>query len=499
MRASIGRTLLLVLLLAPAAAQAQIWMGPAALEVRAEDGGKPAAGGEVRLEYLDMEPTDGPAPVPLDSRGRAVIGSLAEGHWRLEVSRQGAMTYRAEVLVRADGKPQVINAVQHNVPGAVSMMEVKLARARGGAAPPPRVAAAPPRTERARPDPAPIPPAPTPEPREEAPVPAPPQPAAPAPAPVEREAPAPVPQTVTPPRAPMPIEREAPAPAPAPATPPPAPRPETREEAPTPAPQPATPPPAPRPEPRPEPREEAPTPAPKPEMPPPAPVREREVPTPAPAPVTPPPAPAPRPEPRETPRPVQPPTPAPQRPAPAPAPQVAPPAPIPAPAPPAPATGRRSHQDRTCAECKPGESALSMEVVAPPAAGATGCGDGLREALLRRDVAGLPAGCQMLRVELPPNSRYIGYRYEVQDAAGGAAANCEAGKDCPLGDARWPMDPLMFRDGTGKTTVSTAFENRSADRERRAVLTVYYKEAGNPNAPRPMLQSRPRQSDRPPG
>ncbi len=466
MRASIGRTLLLVLLLMASVAQAQVWMGPAALEVRAEDNGKPAAGGEVRLEYLDMEPSDGPAPVPLDSRGRAVIGSLAEGHWRVEVSRPGAMTYRAEVLVRADGKPQLINAVQHNVPGAVSMMDVKLARARGGAAPPPRqIAAATP-----RPDPTPIPPAPQPEPRpeprEEAPTPAP-QPATPppAPAPIEREAPTPAPapeptpapQPATPP-APTPIEREVPTPAPAPANPPPAPRPDTREEAPTQEPQPVAPPPAP------------------------VPVPEREAPTPAPAPApaTPPP-PAPRPEPmREVPRPAQPPSqaPAPQRPVPAPAPQGTPPA---------------------CPECKPGESALSVEVVAPPVAGATGCGDGLRESLLRRDVTGLPAGCQMLRLQLPPNARYIGYRYEVQDAAGGAAANCEAGKDCPSGDARWPMDPLLFRDGTGKTTVSAAFENRSADRERRAVLTIYFKEAGNANAPRPMLPSRPRQPDRPPG
>jgi hypothetical protein len=154
-----------------------------------------------------------------------------------------------------------------------------------------------------------------------------------------------------------------------------------------------------------------------------------------------------------------------------------------------------------CPECKPGEASLSVEIVAPPSAGATGCGDGLRESLLRRDVTGLPAGCQMLRLELPPNSRYIGYRYAVQDAAGGtaaAAANCEAGKDCPSGDARFPLDPLLFRDGTGKTTVSAAFENRSAN-ERRAVLTVYFKEAGNANAPRPMLRSRPRQPDRPPG
>ena len=172
-----------------------------------------------------------------------------------------------------------------------------------------------------------------------------------------------------------------------------------------------------------------------------------------------------------------------------------PPAPAPAPAPPGEAS-RRSHQDKTCAECKPGESALSIAVVAPPAAGATGCGDGLREALLRREVTGLPAGCQMLRLELPPNARYIGYRYEVQDG-GSAAATCEAGKDCPSGGARWPMDPLLFRDGTGKTTISAAFENRSAN-ERRAVLTIYFKEAGNPNAPRPMLRSRPRQ-DEPPG
>jgi hypothetical protein len=133
-------------------------------------------------------------------------------------------------------------------------------------------------------------------------------------------------------------------------------------------------------------------------------------------------------------------------------------------------------------------------VAAPPAAGAAGCGTGLREALLRRDVTGLPAGCQVLRLELPPNARYIGYRFDMQD--GGSSAQCEAGKDCPSGDARWPMDPLLFRDGTGKTMVTAAFENRSAN-ERRAVLTVYFKEAGNPNAPRPMLPSRTK--ERPPG
>lgn len=389
MRASFGMSLLLVLL-GSASAQAQLWTGPAALEVRAEDGGKPAAGGEVRLEFLDLEPSDGPEPVPLDSRGRAVIGGLAEGHWRLEVSRPGAMTYRAEILVRAGGKPQLINAVQHNVPGAVSMMEVRLARARGGETPPARPSAP-------RPSPPPIPPAPEPEP----------EPVAPAPEPKPEPLPAPPPPAPAPEPEPAPAAQPQPAPAPAA------------------QPQPTPPPPPPR---------------------------------------------LPEPE-REMPRPAQPPS----RPAPPPA------RPAPAPAPGA----------------KPGESSLSAEAVVPPGGG--GCGEGVREVLMRREVAGLPAGCQALRVELPPNARYLGYRFEVQDTAGGgSAASCEAGKDCPSGDARWPMMPLMIRDGTGKTLVSAAFENRSADRERRAVLTVFYKEAGNPGAPQPLFRTRPRDPGSPP-
>ena len=143
---------------------------------------------------------------------------------------------------------------------------------------------------------------------------------------------------------------------------------------------------------------------------------------------------------------------------------------------------------------------MTVEVVVPPASGAAGCGDGLRQILLQRDAAGLPPGCRMLRVELPEKVRYVGYRYEVQD--GGTSTDCQAGKDCPSQGSRWPMDPLLFRDGTGRTTVSTAFENLSPDRERRAVLTVYYKDAGSSNAPRPMLQNRPRQEprqERPPG
>jgi len=114
---------------------------------------------------------------------------------------------------------------------------------------------------------------------------------------------------------------------------------------------------------------------------------------------------------------------------------------------------------------------------------------------MRPGSAALPPGCGLLRIELPPNARYVRHRYEAHDGSG--SVDCLTGTDCP-GGGRWPVDPLLFRDGTGKTTVSAAFENRSPDRERRVVLTVYFKEARNPNAPRPMLPTRPHQPDNPP-
>jgi hypothetical protein len=443
MGASKGRTLVLVLLLLAlaSAAQAQLWRGPAAIEVKAEDKGKPAAGGEVRLEFLDMEPPAGPVPVKLDSRGRAVIGSLAEGRWRVEVSREGAMTYRAEVLVRRDGKPDIIDAVQHNVPGAISMMKVKLSKASGGAAPPTQVAAAPD-------------------------VPA--KPAPPQSVPVSQAEPlhpAPVPTAPrVPPAAEKPVEQPAPErPIPRPAPP----------QAPPAQPQPTAP-------------------APEPERP--APVRpvappDRSQPTPpATAPATPPV------QPNPTPAPTQP-APVPSAPPPAPEPPVqtpsaarpATPTPPPAAAAPAPVL-RRSFQDRTCMECRPGESSLSMEVVAAPSP--SGCGDGLRDSLTKLDAVAMGDGCHLVRIDLPKNARFIGYRYEVQD--GGQGSDCLAGKDCPAG-GRWPMDPVLRRDGEGTTTVATAFENRG-DRERRAVLTVYFTEGGGKDAPRPMIPSKPKNS-----
>jgi hypothetical protein len=380
-------------------ARAQIWQGPASLEIRAEGKGS-LAGATVELLYLALDPPAGPPPVSLDSKGRTVVSGLAEGMWRVSVSREGFMTYQAEVDVRRDEKPELVATFQQNVPGAVNMMKVKIARAKpaGPSVPPP-----PPQiAERPAPRPAEPPPAPAP-----APVPA----APPQEQPVTRAPdPQPEPAPQTPPAPPV-SERPAP-PAPAPSTP-----------APTPAP--------------PEAEDE--------------PVVEID---PAVEPVPPQPVPPSR-------------VPLPQAP-----PQTAPPQAVP-PAPAAPGGGsvlRRSYADRTCYECKPGESSLSVERVV---SAGVGCGPVVRDLLAHSgDPGGLPEGCAVLRLTLPAGARYTGYRYELQERSG--SVDCLAGRDCP-GGGRWPVDPALVRSGEG-TNVSAAFENLGTGGDRRAILTVYYTE-----------------------
>jgi hypothetical protein len=133
---------------------------------------------------------------------------------------------------------------------------------------------------------------------------------------------------------------------------------------------------------------------------------------------------------------------------------------------------RRSAQDRTCFECKPGESALSVEEVVPAGETAGGCGEGIQDLLRNAGVAAsLPSGCRMLRIDLPAGMRYTGYRYEVQE--GEQTLDCMAGKECTAGAGRWPIDPVLSKSAAG-TTITAAFEPRGSSRERRAVLTVYY-------------------------
>jgi hypothetical protein len=116
---------------------------------------------------------------------------------------------------------------------------------------------------------------------------------------------------------------------------------------------------------------------------------------------------------------------------------------------------------------------LSVEIAVPP--GSAPCGEGLDDRLRDRDPAkaeaGLPPSCRLLRIVLPPEARFTGYRYEVED--GGASRDCRAGADCPVGTCRFPLDPGIRKGPTG-TAFTAAFENTSPDRERRAIFTVYF-------------------------
>src|SRR5206468_1889530 len=117
------------LLIAPTAAHAQLWSGPAAVEVRAEDDkGHALAGAHVLVQYTSLKPKDGPPAVETDSRGRANVAGLAEGAWPVEVSHDGFMTYIAEINVRPGGRPEIVGGTQFRVPGGgAGLMRIKRA------------------------------------------------------------------------------------------------------------------------------------------------------------------------------------------------------------------------------------------------------------------------------------------------------------------------------------------------------------------------------------
>lgn len=330
----------LLLLLAVPAAHAQPWSGPAAVEVRVEDPkGLPVAGALVQLQYTFIDPKDGPPAVTTDERGRATVGGLAAGSWILEVSREGFMTYLAEIGLRDNGRPVVVQATQVKVPGALRTLEVQISKGRSvqAAAPPPAAR---------RPEPAPATPTPAPRP------------------------------------APEPSREETPAP----------PVPETAPAVPAPAPEAAAPP--------------------------------ASIPEPA-----------------------------------------APPAP------PAETVRLRTAKDRTCFECQPGESSLTLERVVPSGGGS--CGADIAARLAGGETpSDLPAGCHVLRIALPAGARYIGYQYEAA-RDGGESVLCPAGVECPGGAGRWPGNPVLVKASQG-TVVLAPFESGAGGGERRAVFTVYF-------------------------
>lgn len=357
-------TIALLLLLAAPAAHAQPWSGPAAVEVRVEDPkGLPVAGATVQLQYTFIDPKDGPPPITTDERGRAAVSGLAAGSWILEVSREGFMTYLAEIGLRDNGRPVVVQATQVKVPGALRTLEVQISKGRSVPA------AAPSATARREPEPAPAPPRPAPRPAPSQPEP---RPAPPEPTPSQPE-----------PSSPKP----------------------TREETPVP-----------------------------------------------PVPEIPPAVPAPAPEPTAPPVPAQ--------------------EPAAPPAPPEDTVRLRTARDRTCFECPPGESALTVERVVPAANG-SGCGGDIAARLASGETpSGLPAGCHVLRIALPAGARYVGYQYEAAQA-GGQSVLCPAGLECPGGAGRWPVNPVLVKASSG-TVVLAPFESGAGERERRAIFTVYF-------------------------
>ena len=187
-----------------------------------------------------------------------------------------------------------------------------------------------------------------------------------------------------------------------------------------------------------------------------------------------------------------------------PAPPATPPvAPTPT-APPAPSNpavvALRSAARGTCPECKAGESALSVDGIA--AAGAPGaCTTALQRsaqaamaAVAKTLAAGLQPGapaaidpalagvasdggsaCRLLAVTLPSSAKFLGYRYDASDTGG--SADCMQGQECPIGRASFAQHAAVERGPNG-SVVWVLFENRDAQRARRAELVVYYRAAG---------------------
>ena len=130
-----------------------------------------------------------------------------------------------------------------------------------------------------------------------------------------------------------------------------------------------------------------------------------------------------------------------------------------------------------CLACRPGESALAAAVeiegggAACPAEIASSLGK-LALSEVEGLSIGLPAGCALLRLELPAKSRYTGFRFEAA-APTAEAVDCLPGRDCPAGGCRFVGQPVVRWDGE-RQIVLALFESSEA---RRATLTVYARAA----------------------
>jgi hypothetical protein len=209
---------------------------------------------------------------------------------------------------------------------------------------------------------------------------------------------------------------------------------------------------------------------------------------------------------------------APRSPAPVPAPPAAPPSTAPSPPRSVPSIQARPvlFTGGACPECKPGEWALIVERRAAPSTGAgdeaAACGSA-RDAVARRLAAevlapagaavaafagpvadawgnGLPpavraalpadlgealgardGSCQDAIGVLPQGARFIGFRFEAEDAGG--KGDCFGEDLCAIGQARWTSNPRIERTAT-VTVIHSSFRNESTSTERRGRMTLYF-------------------------
>jgi hypothetical protein len=432
-------------LLTGSGAWAQGWQGSLSLGVEVTNPGKqPVPGAVVHLQFAEQEPYEGPEPATTDGSGRAVLYGLAEGLWRVRVVKEGFSDYL--VVIRLDGGRKNVLVPAGPLRDATAP-PLSVAFSKGGAPMVPVESEKRARRQEPR--------------REER-------------APAERR------------RDDRRAEerrgersgRDRESGRPRPPEPPPVPRAEPERRTP----------------PAPEPPEEAPA------SPPPVPAQ----PTPS---VTPP----------ATPPPAAPPPSLPVLPA-----TEAPPSPEPQPPASAEPAARlpdlvRSSAAGTCGDCKPGEVAVSAIAATPARAAGAACPAGGAERVLEaiRRLAAEPApeagayagpvvrggrvvplvapavaaqveqllapwiaegaSCQLLLVVLPPTARFTGYRYQAADVRVGG--DCLAGRDCPVGDAAFDDHPRTEKTAAG-TFVFAFFDNRSAQWERRAEMSVYYRSGG---------------------
>ena len=82
------------------------------------------------------------------------------------------------------------------------------------------------------------------------------------------------------------------------------------------------------------------------------------------------------------------------------------------------------------------------------------------------------SNCQVVSVVLPKSVRFVGFRYEAFDAAGGG--ECAPGSGCVLPSARWLATPVVQR-GFNATVVWGIFENTAENARRFARLKVYFR------------------------